>query len=70
MINNLRVICIIQARMSSQRLPKKALADLNGTPAIIWMIQRVKKSNLIDKTSHDKDLFNSIKALQPLRFDT
>ncbi|PPR15614.1 MAG: 3-aminobutyryl-CoA aminotransferase [Alphaproteobacteria bacterium MarineAlpha9_Bin3] len=49
MIKNLKILCVIQARMSSSRLPNKALADLNGTPAIIRMINRVKCSKLIDK---------------------
>ena len=48
MINNLKVLCVIQARMSSKRLPNKALADLNGIPAIIRMIDRVKLSEYID----------------------
>ena len=48
MIKNLKVLCIIQARMSSSRLPNKALADLNGIPVIIRMIKRVKLSKLID----------------------
>ena len=66
MINNLKVLCIIQARMSSNRLPKKALADLNGKPAIIRMIQRVKKSQLIDKLvlatgkSNDNDVLEKL----------
>ena len=49
MINNLKVLCIIQARMASTRLPNKVLADLNGKPAIIRMINRVKLSNFIDR---------------------
>ena len=48
MIKNLKIICIIQARMSSKRLPNKALADLNGVPVIIQMINRVKLSKMID----------------------
>jgi glutamate-1-semialdehyde aminotransferase/spore coat polysaccharide biosynthesis protein SpsF (cytidylyltransferase family) len=48
MINNLKVLCVIQARMSSKRLPNKALADLNGIPVIIRMINRIKLSKLID----------------------
>ena len=34
--------------MSSKRLPNKALADLNGLPVIIQMINRVKLSKMID----------------------
>lgn len=48
MINNLKILCVIQARMSSKRLPNKALADLNGIPVIIRMLNRIKLSKLID----------------------
>jgi len=44
------VIAIIQARMGSSRLPKKVLMDIDGTPSLKFMINRVKKSKLIDKT--------------------
>jgi len=43
------IIAIIQARMGSSRLPKKALMDIDGTPSLKFMIDRVKKSKLIDK---------------------
>jgi spore coat polysaccharide biosynthesis protein SpsF len=43
------VIAIIQARMGSSRLPKKVLIDIEGTPSLKFMIDRVKKSQLIDK---------------------
>jgi spore coat polysaccharide biosynthesis protein SpsF len=43
------IIAIIQARMGSSRLPKKALTDIDGTPSLKFMIDRVKKSKLIDK---------------------
>tara|TARA_A100001011_G_scaffold400668_1_gene517390 strand:+ start:5053 stop:5829 length:777 start_codon:yes stop_codon:yes gene_type:complete len=42
-----RVICIIQARMSSTRLPGKSLIKINGTPCIEMVINRVSKSRLI-----------------------
>ena len=35
--------------MGSSRLPKKALMDIDGTPSLKFMIDRVKKSKLIDK---------------------
>ena len=37
-----RVIAIIQARMSSTRLPGKVLLDLGGRPVLDRMIERVK----------------------------
>ena len=49
MINTLNVLCIIQARMASKRLPKKALVKLNGKPAIIRMIKRIEQSKYINK---------------------
>jgi len=48
MISNLKILCVIQARMSSKRLPNKALADLNGIPVIIRMLNRIKLSKFID----------------------
>lgn len=42
-------LAIIQARMGSSRLPNKVLKDLCGKPALWHVIQRVKKSKLIDE---------------------
>ncbi len=44
------IIAIIQARMGSSRLPKKVLMDIEGTTSLRFMIDRVEKSTLIDKT--------------------
>ncbi len=44
-----KIICIIQARMSSTRLPGKSLIKINGIPCIEMVINRVKKSKLIDE---------------------
>jgi len=43
------VIAVIQARMSSTRLPGKVLKDIAGKPMILHMLDRVKRSKLIDK---------------------
>tara|TARA_B110000114_G_scaffold164401_1_gene183902 strand:+ start:336 stop:1067 length:732 start_codon:yes stop_codon:yes gene_type:complete len=43
------IIAIVQARMGSSRLPKKVLMDIEGTSSLKFMIDRVKKSTLIDK---------------------
>ena len=43
------IIAIIQARMGSSRLPKKVLMDIEGTSSLKFMIDRVKKSKIIDK---------------------
>ena len=44
------VNCIlITVRTSSTRLPKKAILDINGKPAIQYLIENIKKSKLADK---------------------
>ena len=42
------IIAIIQARMGSSRLPNKSLMDIDGKTALEFMIDRVRKSNLVD----------------------
>ena len=42
-------LAIIQARVGSSRLPNKVLKDLCGKPALWHVINRVKKSKLIDE---------------------
>ena len=44
----IKIICIIQARMSSTRLPGKSLALINNVPCIERVIKRVNKSKLIN----------------------
>lgn len=43
-----RVLAILQARMSSTRLPGKVLADLAGAPMIVRQLERIRLSRLID----------------------
>ena len=38
----------IQARMSSSRYPGKVLEELGGRPMIIFMVERVRRSKLLD----------------------
>ena len=45
-----RVIAIIQARMSSTRLPGKVLLDLGGRPVLERMIERVKRAKNVTET--------------------
>jgi spore coat polysaccharide biosynthesis protein SpsF len=45
MTNNFLVI--LQARMSSTRLPGKVMAEINDIPMIYWQIKRIEKSKLI-----------------------
>lgn len=42
------VVAIIQARMGSTRLPNKSLMDIDGKTALEFMIDRVRKSKLVD----------------------
>lgn len=43
------VLAIIQARMGSTRLPGKVLIPVAGTPLLEHIIERVKRSRLIDR---------------------
>ncbi len=43
-----RTIAIIQARMSSTRLPGKVLLDINGEPMLARVIERAKRAKLVD----------------------
>ena len=43
------VLAIIQARMSSARLPGKVMKVVNGKPIIQWQIQRMKQSKGISE---------------------
>lgn len=43
------IIAILQARMSSTRLPGKVLKPIVGQPMIALQIQRLKRAGLIDK---------------------
>lgn len=45
----MRYLAMIQARCGSTRLPNKVLKDLCGKPALQRMIERVKKSRLVDE---------------------
>lgn len=43
------IVCLIQARMRSTRLPGKILMKINGIPMIILQVNVLKKSKLLDK---------------------
>lgn len=45
----MKIICSIQARMNSKRLPGKVLLESGGKPFLIHQVERIKKSRLIDK---------------------
>lgn len=44
----MRVVAIIQARMGSTRLPGKVLKTILGKPVILWDLERVSLSKLIN----------------------
>ena len=43
------VVAIIQARMSSTRLPGKVLLDLGGRTVLGRMVERVKRATLVNR---------------------
>lgn len=44
-----KIVCIIQARTGSTRLPDKILRDLEGKPMLLRVVDRVLESKLVDK---------------------
>ena len=45
----MKVVAIIQARMGSTRLPEKVMKNILGKPVILWDLDRVSLSKLIDE---------------------
>jgi spore coat polysaccharide biosynthesis protein SpsF len=39
-----RIVAIVQARMSSSRLPGKVLKDISGKPMLLWVVERAKRA--------------------------
>jgi len=73
-MSNSDIIAIVQARTGSIRLPGKVLKKILGRPMLSLMLERLSKSNLIDKivvaTSINKkdDIIENLVKLD--RFDT
>jgi spore coat polysaccharide biosynthesis protein SpsF len=44
------MLAIIQARLSSRRLPGKVLMDLGGQPMLAWTLERVRAARLVTRT--------------------
>lgn len=63
-----KIICLIQTRMDSTRLPGKAMKLINGKPMIYRVFQALSKSNSIGKivivTSENKNDNELIKFLE------
>ena len=49
MLSDLNIVAIIQARMGSTRLPRKIMKEILGKPVILWDLDRVSLSKLIDE---------------------
>ena len=49
MISDLNIVAIIQARMRSTRLPGKVMKEILGKPVILWDLDRITLSKLIDE---------------------
>lgn len=48
MTANLKIVAIVQARMSSRRLPGKVLMPLAGRPMLGWLIDRLAHCDALD----------------------
>jgi spore coat polysaccharide biosynthesis protein SpsF len=47
----LKITAIIQARMSSSRLPGKVLLDIGGQPMLARVVQRARRARLVDQVA-------------------
>lgn len=45
----MKVVAIIQARMGSTRLPGKVMKEILGKPVILWDLDRISLSKLVDE---------------------
>ena len=48
-IMNNHILVVLQARMSSSRLPGKVMMQINGKPMIYWQIQRILESQRVSE---------------------
>ena len=59
------IVASIQARLGSKRLPRKALADIAGAPALARLIRRLKRAKSLDAivlATPDQELADLAKA--------
>jgi len=45
----MKVLCIVQARMGSERLPGKVIKPILGKPMILYTLDRLKRSKYVDE---------------------
>jgi spore coat polysaccharide biosynthesis protein SpsF len=45
----MKILCIVQARMGSERLPGKVMKDVLGSPMITYTLDRLKRSRYVDE---------------------
>ena len=43
-----KIVGIVQARMGSKRLPGKVLANIEGMPMLIWVVERARSAESLD----------------------
>ncbi len=56
----MKTVAIIQARMGSERLPGKAMVDIEGYPMLARVVERTRRARLVDDvvvatTAHPRD---------------
>lgn len=59
----MKVVCIIQARMGSSRLPGKVLMDIAGAPMLARVVARVRRARALDEIVVATTLNNEDQAL-------
>ena len=62
-------IGVVPARLNSVRLPRKILADLNGKPLIVHVMERALEAKSLDKVILAVDSEETIKTLEQYDFD-
>jgi len=74
-MNKKKIVCIIQARMGSTRLPGKIMLDLVGKPVLLRVVDRVLESKKIDQivvatttNPNDQKVVNLIENYHPKVF--
>ena len=67
---NKKIVCMIPARIGSQRFMKKNLANIKGKPVLSWGIEAAKKSNIFDQIiiNGDDKIFEEIANSHGLRY--